>query len=44
MTRTQKAFNDNLKSLTTTKKKIASTKKKEKRELHLQRLKMVLNL
>ncbi len=33
MTRTQKAFNDNLKSLTTTKKKIASTKKKEEERI-----------
>ena len=33
MTRTQKAFNDNLKSLTTTKKKIATTKKKEEERI-----------
>jgi len=33
MTRTQKAFNDNLKDLTTTKKKIARTKKKEEERI-----------
>ncbi len=33
MTRTQKAFNDNLKSLTTTKKKIVTTKKKEEERI-----------
>ena len=33
MTRTQRAFDDNLKSLTTTKKKITRTKKKEEERI-----------